>query len=114
MHNSLPAALELATYFSGGKLNVPMIFSENELKPTNMEVFYRMQHTVRKLKKSHLALIGGPSPWLLSNPVNHDVCIWNKRWMIFILNGMENHVLLVNGMHQKAFTDWNQYMIYRR
>ncbi|MFA5301993.1 MAG: hypothetical protein WC395_04840 [Bacteroidales bacterium] len=70
MHNSLPAALELATYFSAGKLNVPMIFSEDELHPENMEVFYRMQHTVRKLRKSHIALIGGPSPWLLSNNVD--------------------------------------------
>jgi L-fucose isomerase-like protein len=70
MHNSLPAALELATYFSAGKLNVPMIFSEDELQPENMEVFFRMQHTVRTLKKSQVALIGGPSPWLLSNDVD--------------------------------------------
>jgi L-fucose isomerase-like protein len=72
MHNSLPAALELATYFSEGKLNVPMIFSENEIQPEMMEVFYRMQHTVRKLKKIHIALIGGPSPWLLSNHVDSE------------------------------------------
>jgi len=72
MHNSLPAALELATYFSEGKLNVPMIFSENELNPETMEVFYRMQLTVRTLKKSYIALIGGPSPWLLSNYVDFE------------------------------------------
>jgi len=72
MNNSLPAALELTTYFSKGKLNVPMIFSENELKQATIDVFYRMQHTVRKLKKTDIALIGGGSPWLLSNDVDFD------------------------------------------
>ncbi|MDY0359298.1 MAG: hypothetical protein RBQ90_05985 [Bacteroidales bacterium] len=72
LHNSLPAALELTTYFSRGRLHVPMIFSEKELRPETMEIFFRMQHTVRKLKKTRIALIGGPSPWLLSSGVDFD------------------------------------------
>ena len=69
-HNSLPAALELTTYFSQGKINVPMIFSEDELTSETMELFHRMQQTVRNLKKAHVALVGGPSPWLLSSNVD--------------------------------------------
>lgn len=52
MHNSLPAALELTTYFSKGKLSVPMIFSEKELKQATMDVFYRMQQYSTQAQKN--------------------------------------------------------------
>ncbi len=37
-----------------------------------MEVFYRMQLTVRTLKKSYIALIGVTFSWLLSNYVDFE------------------------------------------
>jgi L-fucose isomerase-like protein len=71
-HNSLPAALELATYFSQGKLNTPLIYSERELSEELVEQLHRMQLTVRKLRKTRVALFGDTSPWLLSSGIDSD------------------------------------------
>ncbi|MDD5732763.1 MAG: hypothetical protein PHT64_03085, partial [Bacteroidales bacterium] len=68
--NSLPAALELSSYVSQGRMSIPLIFSEDEITEELLDMTLRMQQTFRKLKNTHIALFGDASPWLLSSKVN--------------------------------------------
>ena len=77
-HNSLAAALEIASRIALDKQACIHIHGFEALTSEKIEMIYRLQQGWNNLQKKRIAIFGGISPWLIASQVATDTV--TKRW----------------------------------
>lgn len=78
LHNSLPAALEIATWIRSRGMKFQIIHADPRSVVKQLLIYHNNFQAQKKLRNKRIGVIGTPSSWLISS--NVDYLLAKRRW----------------------------------